>query len=502
MKEALAAKHPEFFQVTHEQLDELFRANNERAGFQPSQEEWEEMTRMLDEDERQERYAQWVSAAWIVMFVMLILVGITGAWYYSQAGSTIRNTPIAGQIPQASTSVTAPSTRGQVEESKFSSADSPAAASTQANPFAKPAPSDPGSPASSTSVKTSLTEASTANLNQTKGSAEISSPKQGTAATKSTTIQASAKTGLTESSKPAFTPQADNNNSIVTKPPVANMQSGEAKRVLQETAATTLSEQDTGEQKSDLTALRNFAILALPFSTLQALDASQGLKLPKQLPNRPPYNTSSAAEKSDFVPARSLTSPSRLSYGVFLNEGVSWIDQRNNKPRLLSRVGLLANYAFNDNWLFEIGASYAYRGFLAHEDRFHDPEGIFVHSGHPAWTEGRSHLLEFPVSIWWLPQGKTRNSWYLNGGLSSGLVIRESMEFGYHHSAPGQIYEMSSDKTGSLRLGSALFSAGYVLRTKQAGSWRLGPLLEAPIQGIGYGQVELYSVAFQLGYVF
>jgi len=80
--------------VTHQELDDIFRANSERGEFAPQPGEWEEMTAMLDEDERKERHARWVSIGWMSLFILLICAGVYGLWS-NQSGVASNPAPIA-----------------------------------------------------------------------------------------------------------------------------------------------------------------------------------------------------------------------------------------------------------------------------------------------------------------------------------------------------------------------------------------------------------------------
>ena len=462
--------------MTPDQLDDLFRAGSARGEFAPRPGEWEAMSALLDAAESGGGpRARRAGIAWLIVFALLIVGGVAGAWYFTDL---------------------APGT-DPAQRSALPLAVAPGrAAQPDANPLAATGP------ASADDVASAARPASVAERES--GAETISSRSAAAwgASAKPTAEDAGAEVG------PVSEPVApDAGESTVTTVTTGSIPSPRS-------VATT-----AGSSPAPESAPRNTAAVDLQpgfpsagtdlYAGLPSAQSGPGAEAvpsppaPPSLEPRPLASVASGfAGDADTAmppppPPRSLVTPSRVTWGLSVREGLSSVGMA-REVRSGTLVGVDALVRISPQLRLRTGLAFGSRRYGAHWEEFHDRDGMFHGQATPKWMDGTARLLELPLALELLPRGVERSGWFATGGVSLRYVLNELIEFTYPENDPGELHEMTPTDVRRLDVGSGELAGGYRLVSDRV-AWRLGPTLEIPLSGIGYGDVDVYTLGLRLG---
>ena len=445
--------------MTHKELDDLFRANSERGEFAPEPGEWEAMTALLDEDERRDRYAWWVSVGWFSLFVLLIAGGLYGL-YINQSVSK-RDTPTSKtSIPIASVeegngvnenSVDFSSSEALVIEEISGDAgvvSNEALVSNQANPQLKKS--------SATSLATSKlpvasrlieTNEVVSSSNSTSINQVVSSPKDN---------QQAPKIGVDLMASAAAT--------VVSK----------SQDLIEKEVASTIANEPllSPLDRNELEAI------ALKRPELEQLDLDE-LVLP---PSPRVLSTQSTWSK--------------FGVGLFAAQELTSVAMSNHM-RMGSRFGAQFHYKPFKQWSLELGVSYAHKSYMAPDAEMQNTLGLFIDDVLPSQTDGECDMIEVPLTLSFLPNGHGQAGPFVSGGVVSYRIFKEEMVF--HYNEPTiQVGEATVPDAVNAIFGSAHLQVGYRFVPKRGPSWRVGPYLQVPMTMVGSGKLPIYSGGLQL----
>lgn len=457
--------------MTHQELDDLFRANSERGEFAPELGEWEEMTAMLDEDERRERYARWVSIGWMSLFVVLIASGVYGLWSIGGIGSepapTSKEvvTPVA-EVPSIQRDVNiadatqnplsaGASTQSSVEdEALFESSVDQAQGSIQVDASAKPAASSFDAGTSRADIAAATHTAKTSKLANERSHNGAASPGGSSLPSTSSSQRAS-----------QVLAKADTRAAVV--PSTFPLNVGGKKSVSEELQPT----------------LSFTSAPALPQTALVPFTVNEA-SLSQEVAFVAPPNV--------LAEARSW---SKYSLGLFVAEELTSVAM-SKEVRLGTRVGALLHYKPFRQWSVDLGVSYAHKSYMAPDGEMKNTLGLFVDDVLPSQTDGECDILEIPLTVSFLPQGHGQAGPFVSAGLLSYRIFREQMVF--HYDEPtSQVQGAMAPDMGSL-FGTLHFQAGYRFVPKRGPAWRVGPYVQVPMTMVGSGKLPIYSGGFQV----
>lgn len=163
-----------------------------------------------------------------------------------------------------------------------------------------------------------------------------------------------------------------------------------------------------------------------------------------------------------------------------------------------TRFGVAALASVSPRLRARVGLTYGTRRYAADWASFTDSEGMFAGTAAPRNTDGSCRLLELPLSINLHPAGLDRSGWFVGAGLSLRYVLDESLDFTYKEGVDGIIDHMEHD-VRRLDVGAGEVVGGYRFVGSGRLAWSIGPALEIPLSGIGYGEVDVYTLGVRVG---
>jgi hypothetical protein len=454
--------------VTQQELDDLFRANSERGEFSPEPGEWEAMTALLDQDERQERYARRVSIAWMTLFTLLILGGFYGLWQSQQSESqpepfaTVKG-PVAdlNSLQQSSTS-----SQGTLESTEETKAlvDAAITSATRSNQEAFG------------EVNNSTAQNSTKNL-----IAEATPTSSSTKATsKASEVANELPVKFEAIQTESFSPVVFVKSKI--QPSSSNDEQGLSESAVRGADLSNSSSLNSSAENADNQVAAAFS--AIPQNELVAFEL-----IPTYLSNATP----AIATPAIASPAKAV---SQFGLGVFAGQELTSVAM-SNKLRLGTRVGAQLRYKVLPQWSLDLGATYVRKSYMAPKGEMQNTVGLFFDGVLPSQTDGKSSVLEIPLTVTFLPNGHGNQGPFLTGGLISYRIFREDMAFTYDQPTT-QVTEATYHNKQSL-FGTSHVQVGYQFVPNNGPAWRVGPYLQVPISMVGTGDLPIYSLGLQLG---
>ena len=429
--------------MTHGQLDDLFRANAERGDFRPAPGEWEEMTALLEADERRERIGRWVSGAWGLLFLALIGFGVYGAMSHapgwgSDEGTTAADAtptterPVAGELSSDARAGTAPAV---LEAGAFAKTDNDAPGAS---------PQQQARDASAASLKTPTSPPSTG-------------------ASHANEIGVLAQAAAVEGPL-----SVDGGGGEYRHAPTTELPPRNAPGVTTRPAPPVPLPRDESPRSS---------LAALPYPTVFAHHTVGELEIP------PVGKVSSERSRWGLygvvaAEATEVNMDSPLAYGY--------------------RVGPQVTYRVNDRLHVSGALLLGRRSYHAAYEQTTMPAALFVDDVMPSNTHGQSTVAELPLSLTYYPASRRGPRWYLSVGLNSYRLFRDEMTFSYREHRPGQIHNMRAPDPDFALASSLRLGGGLALDCFGDFPIEVGPYLQLPLQGTSYSEVSLYSAGLQL----
>lgn len=432
--------------MTPEQLDDLFRANSRRGDFEQQPGDWDEMSALLAADDRRRRYAQWVSGAWGVLFVFLIVAGIGGAIYYTPGADQ----PVAADDSETKRNQTQPRTDASNLDNDAQSTAFAKTRETNAAVLPVRMPRD----VTTTTTRPGPAPTVSANALLGGGTLEedglgepIDPPIESVFADENTAT----RRGDTRGGSAAAAPPTD------------------AKRVWPPAGYP------PNLRPVDSRRLEGFGESPVP-----------SLRIPVAAPPPPPKTSAGSASRKITL----LASLALEANQVEMESPVA--------PGFL--VGPELRYRLSDDWQLSLRALYGQKDFIAAGHQLGMSPRDFTDEILPERMRGHSHILEFPLSVRYTPRAfAERPRYYLEAGLNSYQILSDHMTFTYAETHPGQVTEMISEENAGSVGSSVRVGGGLALPAQRLRGLEIGAYLELPLQHSMYGQVSLYSLGLQVG---
>ena len=474
--------------MTHRELDDLFRANSERGDFTPQPEEWEAMTQLLEADERRRRLGKVVSLAWMALFATLIGWGTYGAYRVISSPSdsapttTQLSTPLHEATPFAAGSPslsTTTLTGSDATSNPLSSA--PAGAASTGVASSATATVLPGS---ATVVGLSPKHVSRPSV-ETEKSGHFSDARPAAVKTQVTPTPTRTATGsqVQASASSATVEVQQALRTAGTKVPVAS-----EKRKSEPSFA---SQNTLAQPPPELaaTALRVQRLHPRSLELIASGKVPATLSVPQIQPSAGPLTV-----------ARPKAQRPRFSFGTLAAGEVTSVGMQ-QELRWGARGGVVAHASILPHWEVQTGLTYGRKRYHAAPDHYHMVDGFWVGGVEATDTESKTDILEVPLLLTYHLRDQSQySSLFVSAGLTSYFLRKEEFSYAYPHEVPGQNHGHSMYNQHRTVMGVLQFQLGYRLRATDKLAYRISPFVSVPLDGVGYGEVQLYTggVSFEL----
>ncbi|MGB0525595.1 MAG: hypothetical protein ACPGJS_21640 [Flammeovirgaceae bacterium] len=140
------------------------------------------------------------------------------------------------------------------------------------------------------------------------------------------------------------------------------------------------------------------------------------------------------------------------------------------------------------------GGFLARKRYLAETSEYHPPAGFWQNGDLPANVDGVCDVLEIPIGLRYSWLKKKNASFFVGGGVSSYLLLREEYVYNYHGAYdPTRRKNWIGRNQNKHWFGIALLSVGYEKKLGERSSFLFEPYVQLPFNGVGFAKVNLYS---------
>lgn len=156
-------------------------------------------------------------------------------------------------------------------------------------------------------------------------------------------------------------------------------------------------------------------------------------------------------------------------------------------------IGFNLEYFIQPNLSINTGALYAFKTYRG-------GEGYYTgYTPAPSSISGDCWILDSPLNVRYYVMDQALGRWFISGGLSSYLMLRE--KYGLDYNSYGNTYEKRVDVRNNNQhyLGIMNFSLGYERVLTERIAIQVEPYLKVPIKGIGEGRISLKSAGALIG---
>lgn len=268
-------------------------------------------------------------------------------------------------------------------------------------------------------------------------------------------------------------------------------ESGEAEPVFFAEAGQVISRKSLEETNFLLTSEREVLSISEPFEPAQRahndLNVSD-ISLVADNESSGGFHLLSDDEEQVYHSARS-----KLAVGVVISPDLSTAGSISNFYDPGFKGGLLVEYSLGKNFSLVSGVSVSNVKYKATANEYNPPQA-WNYGIMPDQTTAVCMVLDIPVNLKANLFNFDRSRIFASAGISSYIMLNEDYQFRYNGDAAG-LQTSWSERTGSRHwLSNAGFSVGFEYDLSPKWAFRAEPHLKIPLKGVGWGDVELYSL--------
>jgi len=310
-------------------------------------------------------------------------------------------------------------------------------------------------------------------------------------------------------------PNSNNHIGSLDIPQIIRNQATEQKiAIITTTGDLKISELSTNTKSSKATTKElenNFSNKKKPFSATQTALTTDLATLPS-LSMEINYKTTpidfpkSLLEDLDKVQRTTivskLTSPNQFVVGVLLSKEFSFVDM-NDMTNLKWKAGLSVEYRFGEKHGLKLGVNYSQKDYMTSTiEDYQVEDGFWPKATAPNTASAICDVLEFSVTESYFMNGHDKKGFFVNGGLTSYLLLKERYNYTYDTNDPELLWSWGENNTNRHWFGIGEISVGYNLPFTDNSSLQIAPYAQIPLTGVGHGALKLFSSGILIRYNF
>ncbi len=192
---------------------------------------------------------------------------------------------------------------------------------------------------------------------------------------------------------------------------------------------------------------------------------------------------------------------SRFEFGALVAPDMSSVEFKSS-DKLGFNVGATISYRLSNRWSLQTGLIYTRKIYTATGSDYHPPKDYWTWSTDLHKVDGDCYMFDIPLNIRYDLNTNKRNRFFISGGLSSYLMKKETYNYYYTYNGEYEHREKSYETHLNHWFNIMNFSGGFEHSLNKKFSLQLEPYVKVPLQGIGFGSVDLssYGIYFSLRY--
>ncbi|MFN8357324.1 MAG: hypothetical protein U0Y10_22900 [Spirosomataceae bacterium] len=163
--------------------------------------------------------------------------------------------------------------------------------------------------------------------------------------------------------------------------------------------------------------------------------------------------------------------------------------------------GLLFEYQLFNRLFVQTGVIRTGKSYSSSVEDYHNPTGFWTYGVKPANISATCQIVDIPVNLRWDAVRKQKYDLFLNGGLSSYIMLTE--QYNYEYAPPYNTnthLRQSYEEVGKNQhfMSTLNLSLGYERQLRRGFTVQLEPYLKLPLKGVGFAAVDIYSTGLLL----
>jgi hypothetical protein len=230
-------------------------------------------------------------------------------------------------------------------------------------------------------------------------------------------------------------------------------------------------------------------------SLKERMNSEEGKVLVDSLTNTP-------KEKADSIVSDSnpFYRTSRVDYFAFAAPDFSGTNNSNILEGAGVAFGIGAAYYITDRIRVGAGLTLNNKVYTAAKGEYKPQYGFWTNHTAPMETDAKCLMLDIPVNVAYRIINVSRNSFWINAGVSSYWFLTEKYKYIYSNPDPALVQEWYGERENSDFMSSVNLSLFYEHELKKQFAFFIEPYYKVPVgKGIGQGSVELWSSGVNFG---
>jgi len=157
-------------------------------------------------------------------------------------------------------------------------------------------------------------------------------------------------------------------------------------------------------------------------------------------------------------------------------------------------------YTFSPRFQLLSGVVFVNNKYEAYGDEYHAPALYWKNGIVSDETYGECKMIDIPLNIRYNFITSGRHRAFVSSGASTYFLTKEDYYFDYYQDYPDSPEHWGTDKTSVYPFSIVNFSVGYEYTLKGRGSFQVEPYIKIPTGGVGWGNVDLYTIGVYFSY--
>lgn len=165
-----------------------------------------------------------------------------------------------------------------------------------------------------------------------------------------------------------------------------------------------------------------------------------------------------------------------------------------------TRWKIFLEYNYKNTIALSSGLEYVNNKYVAGGDEYRPPYRYWYNGILPTEAYGECRMIDIPLNLRVQVFTRGKHQIFLSAGASTYFILREDYSFEYYQTDPNLPGSWSSAEMTAYPFGIMNASAGYEHHLSGKGSLQVEPYIKIPTGGIGWGNVDLYTIGVYIAY--
>lgn len=156
-------------------------------------------------------------------------------------------------------------------------------------------------------------------------------------------------------------------------------------------------------------------------------------------------------------------------------------------------AGIAVDFRLGRRLVFQASGQYLIKNYIADQREYVAPKGFWQAKAYPYSTEGTCDMLQWNFDVRYNLIATAKWNSFVSLGSSSWTIMKEQYEFYYKTYTHGQVNEWTGTQDKNYWFALAQFGVGVEHTIRPGLSLQLNWFGQRPFQGVGNGNVKIYS---------